>query len=71
MDLQELSALTSRCPDSWTFFGRLAQRWVEIKIKGTSYIRTKVIPNARALQRRPSMKAFVAWYHNRASREYC
>jgi hypothetical protein len=28
MDLQELSALTSRCPDSWTFFGRLAQRWV-------------------------------------------
>jgi hypothetical protein len=65
MDLQELSALTSRCPDSWTFFGRLAQRWVEIKIKGTSYMRTKVIPNARALRRRPSLKSFVAWYRSR------
>src|SRR5206468_4146953 len=51
MDLQELSALTSRCPNSWTFFERLALRWVEIKIKGTSYMRTKVIPNATRARR--------------------
>lgn len=43
MDLQELSALTSRCPDSRTFFERLVQRWLQVKIKGTSYMRTKVL----------------------------
>lgn len=43
MDLQELSALTSRCPDGRTFFERLVQRWVQVKIKGTSYMRTKVL----------------------------
>ena len=67
MDLQELSALTSRCPDSWTFFERLAQRWVKIKIKGTSYMRTKAIPNAaRALRRRVSMKTLLSWFRSRA-----
>jgi hypothetical protein len=42
MDLRELSALTARCPDSWTFFSRISQRWIQIKIKGTSYMRTIV-----------------------------
>lgn len=46
MDLQELSALTSRCPDSWTFFMRLLQRWTQVKEKGTSYMRTKVLEPA-------------------------
>jgi len=39
----------SRCPDSRTFFERLFQRWVQIKIKGTSYVRKKVMPNAASL----------------------
>lgn len=61
MDLQELSALTSRCPDSWTFFGRLAQRWVQVKIKGTSYMRTKVMSSAtRRLLRAGSMRTLAA-----------
>jgi hypothetical protein len=68
MDLQELSALTSRCPDSWTFFGRLAQRWVQVRIKGTSYMRTKVMENARLLRRDVSMKTAVSWYRNRTKR---
>jgi hypothetical protein len=68
MDLQELSALTSRCPDSQTFFWRLTQRWVQIKIKGTSYMRTKVMPNAgRLLTRSPSIKTLVSWYRARRS----
>jgi hypothetical protein len=68
MDLQELSALTSRCPDSWTFFGRLFQRWVQIKIKGTSYMRTKVMQNARLLRRSSSMRTLVSWYRRRGKR---
>lgn len=42
MDLRELSALTERCPSSWTFFSRISQRWLQVKIKGTSYMRTIV-----------------------------
>lgn len=61
MDLQELSSLTSRWPDSWTFFGRLAQRWVQVKIKGTSYMRTKVMSSlARRLLRSSSMRSLAA-----------
>jgi hypothetical protein len=48
MDLQELSALTSRCPDAWTFFTRLVQRWVQVKERGTSYMRTKVLETSEA-----------------------
>lgn len=69
MDLQELSALTSRCPDSWTFFERLAQRWVHVKLKGTSYMRTKVILDAeRLLRQHASMKTFTSWYFKRVRR---
>lgn len=42
MDLRELSDLTERCPNSGTFFTRISERWLQIKIKGTSYIRTIV-----------------------------
>jgi hypothetical protein len=69
MDLQELSALTSRCPDSWTFFGRLFERWVQVKIKGTSYMRTKVIPDAeRLLSRRTSIETLISWHFKRVRR---
>jgi hypothetical protein len=42
MDIQELAALTARCPDGSTFFNRLCQRWINVKIKGTAYIRSFV-----------------------------
>ena len=69
MDLQELSALTSRCPDSWTFFGRLAQRWVQVKIKGTSYVRTKVVSRkARLLLLAGSMRKLASQHLKLARR---
>lgn len=40
MDMRELAALTARCHDGSTFFNRLCQRWMNIKMKGTGYIRS-------------------------------
>ncbi len=51
MDLQELSALSSRCPDAWTFFTRLVQRWVRVKETGTSYMRTKTFSTESSEER--------------------
>jgi hypothetical protein len=45
MDLRELGAITARCPDSWTFFRRLIQRWFVVKRKGTCYMRARHNPN--------------------------
>jgi hypothetical protein len=42
MDMRELAALTARCPDGSTFFDRLCQRWINVKIEGTGYIRSVV-----------------------------
>jgi hypothetical protein len=42
MDMRELAALTARCPDGSTFFNRLIQRWMNVKTKGTGYIRSAV-----------------------------
>jgi hypothetical protein len=42
MDMRELAALTARCPDGETLFNRLCQRWINVKIKGTGYIRSIV-----------------------------
>jgi hypothetical protein len=46
MDMRELAALTARCPDGSAFFNRLCQRWINVKIKGTGYIRS-VVPRTQ------------------------
>lgn len=43
MDMRELAALTTRCADGSTFFNRLCQRWLNVKMTGTGYIRSSVL----------------------------
>jgi len=42
MDMRELAVLTARCADGSAFFNRLCQRWMNVKMKGTRYIRSIV-----------------------------